>query len=709
MKSAWAGGLNFCGVSQVDLNLDGKQDLVLFDKVNLFSYGMFRCFINKGGVGQINYVYDHQYNSKFPTVQQWATFYDYDNDGRADLFTYILGGIKAYRNTSTAGNISFQLAKSAVMSNVTPTTTPFFSMVYSSPVSLPGFSDIDNDGDMDILTFSSSGVNIEYHKNMSMELFGNDDSLRYQLEEYTWGDVTENNCIVTMNQFLKKNPQAESVLKVYHSGSCMMCFDREGDGDKDLILGDISCPTLHYLENGGTVSNAHMVDTTKLYPNYPNKATTQQIKMNTFPCTYHVDIDNDGKKDLIASPNTTNAENFTSVWYYKNASSTSTVDFQFVKNNLLQEDMIEVGEGAYPCLVDIDNDGLLDLLVGNHGYYIGTSNNTRLAYYKNTGTSSSPSFSLITKDYLNLSALATTYTLSGIVPAVGDMDADGDVDLVLADFFGKIHLMRNTAGAGNPCDFSTFVYNTYSITTTFSSPYPQIIDVDRDNDPDFLFGLRNGQIAYYKNIGSAASPSFTLITNFFGGVDVTGDPGLYASDGSAAPFMYDEGGVYKLLCGSISGQIFYYNNIDGNLSGTFNRIDTNVNKINEGPRSTLQYKDVNGDAKRDLFVGNYAGGLAFYSSKAPIGITELNITDNDLVVYPNPAKDMLEIKSLNNFTELLQVEIYDCVGKRMLSQKSDSNNLKVNCENLAQGLYILRIQITINKTTSTIVKKVVIQ
>ena len=170
LKSAWAGGLNFCMVSQVDLDMDGKLDLVLFDKVDLFAYGIFRCFINKGGAGEVKYVYDGQYNTKFPPVQQWAIFFDYDNDGRSDLFTYTLGGIKAYRNTSIAGNLSFQLRKQAVMSNVTPTTSATFSQIYSSPVSIPGFSDIDNDGDLDILSFSSSGFNMEYHKNMSIEM-----------------------------------------------------------------------------------------------------------------------------------------------------------------------------------------------------------------------------------------------------------------------------------------------------------------------------------------------------------------------------------------------------------------------------------------------------------------------------------------------------------------------------------------------------------
>ena len=184
-----------------------------------------------------------------------------------------------------------------------------------------------------------------------------------------------------------------------------MCFDRDGDGDQELLLGDVSCNHPIFVSNEGSTSNAHIGDTTALYPNYPNKASTNVIRFNTFPCSYHLDINNDGAKDLIVTPNSiSGAENYQSVWYYQNTSTTPTVNFVYQQNNFLQDNMIELGEGAYPVLFDADADGKKDLIIGNLGYFTVNTNKSKLAYYKNIGTNASPSFSLITRDYQNLSS-----------------------------------------------------------------------------------------------------------------------------------------------------------------------------------------------------------------------------------------------------------------------------------------------------------------
>ncbi len=679
---AWAGGLNSASFSHVDLNFDAHQDIIAFDKVNKFSYGIFRCYLNKGSVGETRYEYTQAYNPWLPQVQQWACFFDYNADGKSDLFTYNVGGIRVYKNTSTPGATSFVLAKNYLVSNTTPSTAPTYNTIYSSAVALPGFTDVDNDGDLDVLTFSAGGFQLEYHKNLSKELYGHSDSLVYELSESTWGDFSENNCSVVLDQF-RASEQA------LHSGACLMCFDRDGDGDKDLLMGDVACNTMNYLQNNGSTVNAHMNDTTKLYPNYPDKASTNTIKLNTYPCGYHLDVDNDNAKDLIVAPNAINSENFNSVWLYKNTSTTSTVSFQYVKSGFLQDEMLEHGQGAYPVLVDVNADGLLDLVVGNFGYYQSGVNKTMLAYYMNTGSGTQPSYSLMTRDFAGISSFASTNTLTGLVPSFGDIDNDGDLDMVLADYYGKIHWVENTAGSGNPMNFTIYKYNHFNITTTNGAPYPQLIDVDRDNLLDLIVGLRNGRLAYFRNTGTSSAPSFSLITNTFGNVNVKGSPALYSTDGSCAPFMFDDGGTYKLLCGSISGRLFLYDNIDGNLSGNFYLLDTNVNKINTGPNSALQFSDINGDGKRDLIVGNYAGGLHFFSSKNAIGLKEQSTPSSSLRLYPNPASNMVVVDLASANFELKELLLYDMSGRLVLKTTSKLSVVTLHCENLQNGVYLL--------------------
>src|SRR6185503_8646336 len=51
LKMPWANGLNYSNLSNIDLNYDGKLDVVAFDRVNLFGVGKFRCFIQTNIAG----------------------------------------------------------------------------------------------------------------------------------------------------------------------------------------------------------------------------------------------------------------------------------------------------------------------------------------------------------------------------------------------------------------------------------------------------------------------------------------------------------------------------------------------------------------------------------------------------------------------------------------------------------------------------------
>jgi hypothetical protein len=296
-----------------------------------------------------------------------------------------------------------------------------------------------------------------------------------------------------------------------------------------------------------------------------------------------------------------------------------------------------------------------------------------------------------------------------LVPTTGDIDGDGDTDLLLGDSYGKIHWYENTAGSGNTCNFSIFKYNYFGISTISSNAYPQLIDVDRDGLLDLLIGMQNGRCAYYRNTGTATSPVFSNITNTFGNINVTGNPNVFLN-GNCTPFLFDDAGTYKLLCGSNCGRIFYYDNIDGNLGGSFNRIDTNVNNIYEGMQSALQYMDINNDGKRDLITSNYAGGLCFFSSKNPIGISEGNYKqDMLLTVYPNPANDHLNIALNSAEIRHFDWSITDLLGKEVMSRRNNSINCTIDVSTISKGIYFLEVVLRESKISDRLYKKIVIE
>ncbi|MCE3258414.1 MAG: hypothetical protein K0S12_55 [Bacteroidetes bacterium] len=704
-KMPWGNGLNYSNFSNIDLNNDGKKDLVAFDKLNQFGVGRFRCFIKTGNAGQETYTVNTQYSYYFPqNITNWAILLDYNADGKEDIFCSASGGIMVYKNTSNGANLSFTLEKPLLYSYY-----PSFANLYASSAGVPGIADMDNDGDLDVMTFAPQGIFVEFHQNMSMEAYGHVNSLdTFQLNTGCWGKIIENNCVVSFSQTCAMKPWPDyhpELNEKRHAGSCLTCIDIDGDTDKELIMGDVSCNHVQLAYNGGSVASALVTDTTKLYPNYPNKNSTTQIKMNNFPCTYLVDVNGDGNKDLMATPNAFGSENYKSTWYYKNTSSTSTVNFQFVKNNFLQDEMIEVGQSSFPVVFDYNADGKKDLLVGTFGYYNSNSLKAQLTLYENKGTLAQPSFSLITRDYAGLS----TYSLSYAIPAVGDIDGDGDTDLLIGTSQGKVHLLTNTAGAGNPCSFATLSVDPYSFTSPTSIAAVQVFDINKDGKPDLMLGGKNGKINYYKNIGTLAAPAFTLQSAFFGKINVQGDPNLYGIDGHSAPFFYDEATVTKLLVGSVSGQIFYYT-IPPLVNDTCTAIliNANTNGLKEGAQSSVCYEDINNDGIRDLFVGNAGGGLNFLSSKAPdVGINENPVMDELVSLFPVPATQELTVSVKEIDADKIDVKVFDLLGRLSASAEFSYNSGVMNISGLSKGIYFARITITSDSRTLTITKKII--
>lgn len=690
LKMPLAGGLNFCNFSSLDINQDGINDVVAYDKTTNNAYGRYKGFIKKGVAGQALFESAGELNTRFPRVDNWSILRDYNGDGKLDIFASYFGGIQVFKNISTLNaGLTFSLVTIQVLSNYNPPNPNSIANLLVSSVSVPAIADIDGDGDLDILTFSQNGIMIEYHKNQSKELYGHADSLVYNLSNACWGRISENNCVMQFNQCPARPlpNELEDIEKTLHAGSCLMCFDRNNDGDQDLILGDISCNSIIYAENTGNAASAHLTDTTRMFPNYPNKNTTQRIRLNSFPCVYNLDVDGDNLNDLIAAPNT-NGLNFKSVWYYKNNGTVTNPDFQFVKDNLFQDEMIDLGQGCNPTYLDVDNDGKKDLIVGNNGYYLVNGTKAQLALYRNIGTLSQPAFSLVTRDY---AALSTKNYLT-ISPTTGDIDADGDTDLLYCDNYGTLHWAENTAGAGNTCNFSIIKTNPFNVNTISSEGYPQLIDMDLDGKLDVMIGMRNGNIAYYRNTGTTSVPAFSLVTNTFGNIDCEGSILRYLNEGYAAPFFYRENNQLKLLLGNVEGRLFLYN-VAANLSSVV-LVASNLNNINEGEQATPLYEDIDGDGKRDLLLGNFSGGLSYFSSKkSAIGLAEQQLKKGMFSsIYPNPTTTMLVVQLQTNAFAGAQVEVLNTMGQILRTEALPSMETTLELNELPSGIYLVKVK-----------------
>ncbi|MDQ2856847.1 MAG: CRTAC1 family protein [Acidobacteriota bacterium] len=338
---------------------------------------------------------------------------DYNNDGFEDLYVTCLGPNHLFKNN---GNGTF--------------TDVTLKAEVGDPRWSTGaaFLDYDNDGKLDL--FVSNYVDFDFNhlpefgvgrtcqfKGVPVQcgprgLPGAGDSLYHNNGDGTFSDVSKKAGVSDPNGYY---------------GLGVICSDFDADGYVDIFVANDSTPNFLYHNNGdGTFKEIAFISGVAV-----NESGSEQGSMGVTLGDY----DHDGKLDLFI----TNFDDEYNI-LYRNEGHNSFTDVSF-GSKVAQASLTYVGWGTK--FFDYDNDGWADLFVANGHVYPqrGHYRQRELLHHNNKdGT-----FSEVASQ--TGSALMEERVGRGV--AFGDIDNDGDVDIVVNDLDGSPQLLRNDCGNTN--------------------------------------------------------------------------------------------------------------------------------------------------------------------------------------------------------------------------------------------------------------------
>jgi len=685
LSLAWAGGLNNPQFSSIDFNQDGINDLFVFDK----SGNVILPMIKDGATNEIAYYYDPNYTPKFPEIHDWALLRDFNCDGYPDIFSFsdFGPGAMVYLNNGQSGSNWFSIADSLLYTYYEIGSSSGDVNIFISSIDLPAIHDVDDDGDLDIFTFQLQGSKVEFHKNFSQEN-DNECGLDYELKNRCWGyfaeDTDSEEILLGQNCVNVVNPQIGG--PAHHTGSTLLMLDINDDGYDDLVMGDVSYSSLTTVVNGGP--NALGLDSiTSVNYFFPNTST--ELILHTFPASFYLDINNDGINDFIAAPNAQyTSDNVNAVRLYLNNGTNNAPELEWVQNDFLQGEMIDVGEGAYPIFVDVNQDGLMDLLVGNRKKISDSLSNSSITYFENIGTSTNPSFELENDNMFNLSAIGVGEAL---YPSFLDLNGDNALDLILGNLEGELYYLLNSASENEAFDFPGPAFplldNTDEAIDVGQLAKPTFFDLNEDGLSDLIVGERSGRLSYFENTGTPSNADFTLITDTLGGVR---SPGFLLNTGYSSPLFFNEDDEIFLVLGSETGEIQYYDNISGNLSGTFAQTAGPASDLFEGKRTSVARYDLNNDGLADMIIGNYRGGISYFKGDLSSGIQD-PIKKKTYSIYPNPSSSSLTISF--DKTQSYDIRIFNQIGQLIKSFATvNQTKFLIDVQDFPNGQYIIQIE-----------------
>jgi type IX secretion system substrate protein/VCBS repeat protein len=363
------------------------------------------------------------------------------------------------------------------------------------------------------------------------------------------------------------------------------------------------------------------------------------------------------------------------------------------------------GYGA-PTFADLDNDGDKDMILADGDYY-----STTLRYMKNTGTATAPVFA----EQSGTNSPFSSMTLNGeyyTVPTLGDIDGDGDFDLLTGHDGDVLQFYRNTGT--NTAAVFTFETGTIfpSINTVSGNYYdelsPSFVDIDADGDLDVMIGNEDiSNMVMLKNTGTATAPVYTFIgatdtSNPFAAVNP-----VHTGYARVEPGFGDidkDGDIDAWISGETVTQ--YFRNTGTPAAASFLEVTGTNNPFASFVRDGYSYAafvDIDADGDKDYFVGS-GTFIDFYLNTDPssnVSVADMDNISNMVSVFPNPVQNSVNV-SIKNAEQLNpSVVIMDIRGVEVMKYQATDNNFVIDISTLASGIYTMKItsddQIAIKK------------
>lgn len=710
----WTGGVNHPKYNAIDLNHNGKLDLIVSDTRQ--NGGItFKPFVNLGSCNEIKYEYAPQYESWFEGCEcrAWVMFRDYNHDGLPDIFCGAKSGqnYKVYQATRYPNDsIGFALTYPLLTYVDEVFTPPQEFLTYVVRTDLPGIADLDFDGDLDILSSSNGSLSYTWYRNLGVENYNNPDTLVFTLETACWGrfGISTRALFIPPKDLTCFRDSRGGSTTFRHEGSSLFPIDFNGDQLMDVLAADVDHNKATMAINGGDQTLALMETAIENYPQ-----TDSAIDLIIFPAFYYLDVNNDSIKDLLISsqpPGTIDIrpENVYGTILYLNEGKDDSLALRFQDRTFFVRDHIDAGSFSHPVFLDYNEDGRMDLLVGSGGSYerfgAETRNTYNLLLFENTGTLTEPAFKLKDRYFLNLSQ--SSLPLESVSLAAGDLDNDGDADLLMGNSAGNIYHLENISAIGSPANFVAAVQPILlddkgnEAGVRFNSS-PELADIEGDGDLDLWVGGFDGKITFYENIGSPENPRFQFRTDTFGGIDLDNEFG--GNDGFAKPRVVDwnDDNRLELIVGGRAGEVMVYPEVASGLTQELKATETLL-PFQYATYSAPAIADLYGNGQPVMVVGDRLGGLVLYNAQPRIS-TAPDSCKKQVVdisprpspgltweVFPNPSRGRLSLRSTQSFAQA-NLRLINSLGQVVAQARIQQPSFTWELPPLSKGIYILRI------------------